>query len=263
MALPPLTPEVVRRLERAFADFTVRRLDAYAALPDEGVEIARFGAAVAPVCPPRKDLDFLNRVANLWSEDADRVPEIVAFYRGHGVRPWFELAPEPDFGRLASALDEAGATQVGFHGAFYGVAEPDQPEGNAVAVRRVPAEEAEAVGRVILEGLGAPPEAWTAGAATLSGTGAHLYEATIEDEPAAGAALSISDGVAYLALAATRPMFRGHGCQLALIRRRIADAAAQGCRLVGALAEFDSASQRNLQRAGLQVAYTKAVWRLR
>ncbi len=49
--------------------------------------------------------------------------------------------------------------------------------------------------------------------------------------------------------------------QTALIAVRIAEAEAAGCDLVCSQAAFGSPSQRNLERAGLSVAYTKAVWR--
>lgn len=263
MPAPPLTFELVRRLERAFADFTVRRLEAYAALPGEGVELARFGAVVAPVCPSRGELDFLNRPADLWPEDVGRVGEIVDFYRARGVRPWFELAPDPDFERLAGALGDAGAAHIGFLGAFYGPPSAPESVADGVHVRRVPRERAESAGRLLVNALGAPPQAWDAGGATFAATGAQLFLASIDGEEAGAAALSLTDGVGYLAAAGTLPHYREKGVQRALICARIDAAAADGCDLVGALAELGRPSQRNLQRAGLQVAYTKAVWRLR
>ena len=72
----------------------------------------------------------------------------------------------------------------------------------------------------------------------------------------------LDDDLAYLANASTLPELRNRGVQTALIAARIADARAAGCDTVCAGAAFGSQSQRNLQRAGLQVAYTKAVWRL-
>jgi hypothetical protein len=50
--------------------------------------------------------------------------------------------------------------------------------------------------------------------------------------------------------------------QTALIARRIADAEAAGAELICSGATLGSASQRNLERAGLKLAYTKTVWRL-
>jgi GNAT superfamily N-acetyltransferase len=98
-------------------------------------------------------------------------------------------------------------------------------------------------------------EAW----AGLAGVRAYL--ARVDGAPAAAAALRLCDGLALLANASSLPAFRRRGCQTALIGRRLADARAAGCELVCALAAFASPSQRNLERAGLRLAYTKAVWR--
>jgi GNAT superfamily N-acetyltransferase len=56
------------------------------------------------------------------------------------------------------------------------------------------------------------------------------------------------------------PDYRGRGCQAALLRRRIDDAAAAGCELVASQLPFGSGAQRNVERAGLRVACTKAIW---
>jgi len=54
---------------------------------------------------------------------------------------------------------------------------------------------------------------------------------------------------------------RGGGLQSALIRARISAAAAAGSEIVCSGASWASQSQRNLERAGLRIAYTKTVWR--
>src|SRR6185436_1937291 len=75
-----------------------------------------------------------------------------------------------------------------------------------------------------------------------------------------GALFLAANGVGVCAAAATRPAWRGRGCQTALLRRRIADAARAGCDLVVVQASPGSGSQRNLQRLGLELAYTRAIW---
>jgi hypothetical protein len=70
----------------------------------------------------------------------------------------------------------------------------------------------------------------------------------------------VSDGIGYLANAATLPAGRQQGAQQALIHRRLRDAAASGCELFLTMATPGSVSHRNLERAGLGVAYTKVVW---
>ena len=96
----------------------------------------------------------------------------------------------------------------------------------------------------------------------LERAGGWLYVATVGDVPAAAAALTVADGIGYLANAATLPTFRRRGCQRALIAARVADAADAGCDLVTSGATFGSSSQRNLERAGFRLAYTKPVLRL-
>jgi hypothetical protein len=65
-----------------------------------------------------------------------------------------------------------------------------------------------------------------------------------------------------LAAAATLPAFHGRGAQTALIHRRLADAAAAGCTLLAVEATPGSQSERNLERIGLRLAYTRVVWSL-
>lgn len=82
---------------------------------------------------------------------------------------------------------------------------------------------------------------------------------TPEGAPAAAAAMGIYEGLATLFGDGTVPRFRRRGLQSALIRARLNRAAAQGCDLATATTLPGSASQRNYERLGFQVAYTKAV----
>jgi GNAT superfamily N-acetyltransferase len=90
--------------------------------------------------------------------------------------------------------------------------------------------------------------------------GWHFYIAFVEEVPAAIALLHIQGKTASLAAGATMPQFRGKGCQMALIQQRITDAAEAECTLVVTQERAGTASQRNMERVGLRVAYTKALW---
>jgi hypothetical protein len=74
--------------------------------------------------------------------------------------------------------------------------------------------------------------------------------------------LYVKNGFGLLADAATLPEFRGKGCQSALIYRRLVDAVQKNCAILTSFVEFGSASHRNIERAGLRVAYTKALWKV-
>jgi GNAT superfamily N-acetyltransferase len=58
---------------------------------------------------------------------------------------------------------------------------------------------------------------------------------------------------------ATLPEYRGRGVQGALIARRLQEAAAAGCEYAVVSTQPVSGSQRNMERRGFRVAYTKAV----
>src|SRR5215216_58902 len=232
-------------------------------LAGTGAELERFGAAVAALDASRPELDFVNRVYGLWPEDAERVAEIAARYRERGVRAWFEPAPCAGFDELAGALHAVGAGQVGFHTVVYGAAS-GRPLARIVDINSTP--EPELFADVLLRGHGVPEGARVRDRASVARWADleawRLYLARIGGEPAGAALLSLEADTGYLANASTLPEYRRRGVQTAVIARRIEDAAAAGCDAVCSGAAFGSPSQRNLQRAGLQVAYTKAVWRL-
>ncbi|HEY9841198.1 MAG TPA: GNAT family N-acetyltransferase, partial [Candidatus Obscuribacterales bacterium] len=90
--------------------------------------------------------------------------------------------------------------------------------------------------------------------------GWQLYLAYCGQTPAAAAVLYIQDDLAYLAAAATVPAQRRKGCQQALLRHRLQEAALAGCRLVTGRCEPYSPSQHNMERAGLRLAAVSAIW---
>ena len=87
-----------------------------------------------------------------------------------------------------------------------------------------------------------------------------FYIADYENEPAGIGVLFIKDGIANLAAAATLPELRNKGIQSALIRERINEAKLQDCDFIVGQARFGSVSQNNMEREGLAIAYTKAIW---
>jgi len=78
----------------------------------------------------------------------------------------------------------------------------------------------------------------------------------------ATAGLVIHDRVALLAGASTIPEARGQGAQRAVLSARLRHAVESGCDLAMMVAEPGGASQRNAERHGFRVAYTRTKWRL-
>ena len=92
--------------------------------------------------------------------------------------------------------------------------------------------------------------------------GTRCFLAERRGVPIAAAGLTMKEGVALLAGASTIPEWRGRGAQAALLAARLAFAAEQGCDLAMMGAQPGSASQRNAERQGFRIAYTRIKWRL-
>ena len=96
------------------------------------------------------------------------------------------------------------------------------------------------------------------GRAICSMPGAHCYLAFADGgEACAGGALAVRQGLATLFADSTMARYRRRGSQRDLISARLSEALARGCDLATATVSPASASQRNYERAGFQVAYTK------
>jgi GNAT superfamily N-acetyltransferase len=101
------------------------------------------------------------------------------------------------------------------------------------------------------------------GAISAVREGTVCFLAELEGKPSAAGALCLYQGVALFAGAATLPESRRRGLQSALLEARMRYAVEHGCDLamVGALP--GSESQRNAERNGFHVAYTRTKWELR
>ena len=88
------------------------------------------------------------------------------------------------------------------------------------------------------------------------------FLAEIDGQPGAAGSLCIHEGVALFSGAASIPEMRRRGLQGALLRERMRYAFEHGCDLAMMVADAGSDSQRNAERRGVQIAYTRIKWRL-
>jgi hypothetical protein len=89
------------------------------------------------------------------------------------------------------------------------------------------------------------------------------FLAEIDGTPGAAGVLCLHEGVALFGGSATVPELRRRGLQTALLRARMQYAVERGCDLAMMVAMPGSDSQRNAERAGFRVAYTRTKWCLR
>ena len=90
-----------------------------------------------------------------------------------------------------------------------------------------------------------------------------VFLAELDGRAIGTAALVIQDGVALLAGASTIPGGRQQGAQNALLDHRLQFAAQHGCDIATMGALPGSGSQRNAERNGFRIAYTRIKWRQR
>jgi GNAT superfamily N-acetyltransferase len=101
-----------------------------------------------------------------------------------------------------------------------------------------------------------------AGAISSAREQSPCFLAEIDGQPGAAGVLCIHEGVALFAGAATIPELRRRGLQQALLEERMRYAFNHGCDLAMMVAEAGSNSQRNAERKGFRIAYTRTKWRL-
>lgn len=181
------------------------------------------------------------------------------FYRQHGAAPAADLCPLAD-PSLPEALGERGYRIVEFNNVLVRALEPGLTYEHQ-AVRRA-TDETE-WGRTVSAGFFEHSE-FTESEMELASALFRMpvsvpWIAYCGGEPAAAAGMAVQDGLALLFGDATVARFRRQGWQSALIQARLSYAAAQGCNLATASTLPGSGSQRNYERHGFRVVYTKLI----
>jgi GNAT superfamily N-acetyltransferase len=138
---------------------------------------------------------------------------------------------------------------------------PVKPPAAGVEIKRATVDQADLWASLLCQGfaedLGEAALALMLVGKTLFLAAAAGYIAYVDGQPAGGAALFIHEGVAGLMGAATLSKFRRRGVQSALLNARLDLAREQGCDMAYTITAPGSGSQRNVERAGFQVAYTR------
>jgi hypothetical protein len=237
---------------------------------EHGIERRDFGPVQATLAAALPRTGMLNLVLGAAAGQAVRdghLAEALEWARSLGVEPYVPVTP-------ATLGAEAAERWLHEHGYQRGRAwmkftrDPHPPRfevSDAVDVVELDGASEEPFGMIAATGFGLP--AW--GAALFAGLpgreGWRCYVARVEGEPQACAAMLVDGAIAELGIAATLEPARGRGCQLALLRRRILDAAAAGCETLFVetgerVPGQPSPSHRNILRAGFEQAYLRPNW---
>lgn len=264
--------ELARRLERAEAISSARFVDVrIQTSPERGSAWRDFGGVYAMFDGPDSPVTQTFGLGLSGPVTAESLEQIEGFFRERKVPAIHEVSPLAGIEAFVS-LAERGYRPVEFTSVLYRPARGEVASSTAVenpiVVRATTDDEATVWARISAEG-------WSDVAPDLHGFLLEIgsvvarkqdspsWLAYLNGEPVAAASLSICGPVAHLAGASTIPRARGNGAQFALLKARLEYAAAAGCELALMGASPGSASQRNAERHGFRIAYTRQKWQRR
>jgi hypothetical protein len=185
---------------------------------------------------------------------------IEEFFRSRGARVTIDLCPLADAG-LVELLAARGYRPTEFNNVLVkrlGGAEMTLTP----RIRRAMPGESDLWSHTVGEGFFEQPELTTeemeVGRAIFAMQGAFCYMAVTEGgAPAGGGAATFRDGLATFFADSTITARRRLGLHRELIAARLNEAIAQGCEMATASTLPGSGSQRNYERLGFEVVYTK------
>ena len=262
---------LARRLERAESLANARSVEARARLsPDVGACWIAVAGAMAMFDGPTSPITQTFGLGLFDPVTADDLTRVETFFRDRGAPSHHEVSPIAG-PPIVALLTGRGYEPFEFTSVMYRpiadehISAPSDP---SLQIRTIDDVEGELWARTAADGWNdVVPNAGEVmlamGRAAVETADAHLYLAELDGRPIATAAMRMHEGVAVMAGASTVPAARGRGAQLALLERRLRDAHADGCDIAMMGALPGSISQRNAERHGFRIAYTRIKWRQR
>jgi hypothetical protein len=236
----------------------------------QGIECKRFGPVQVTAIAALPHSPWINLVLGATrpgAVDEGHLEAALAWVGSQGVAHYVPTSP----GQAGTAAAERCLADNGYRRGYgwmkfvHDGSQASHPQPDGPEIFELGRGEGEAFGRIAATGFGLPDWASALFEFLAGREGWRLYLGAIEGVPVACGATLIAGGIAELGIGATLEQARGRGCQLALLRRRVRDAADAGCRTLfvetGERAEGKpSTSYRNILRAGFREAYVRPNW---
>lgn len=192
--------------------------------------------------------------------------ELERFFLDRGADVCHEVSPflSPE---LLQLLNERGYRPVEHSTVLTRSTVIDSTSDTDLVVREITSDESDLWSRVSGEGWRSESAEAAAfikafGKVITHADGVHCFLAKRGDDVIAAAALGLHGEVALLAGASTIPSARRLGAQRALLDHRLRFANAHDIALAMVVTQPGSGSQRNAERRGFRVAYTRTKWKL-
>ncbi|HKA22269.1 MAG TPA: hypothetical protein VKN18_28585 [Blastocatellia bacterium] len=195
----------------------------------------------------------------------DDMSAIEEFYNSNGAPVNIESCPLADMS-LLTLFNARGYRPIEYSNVFAReLTDADKTSwpdsGSAVSVRSAREDEIENYSLVVMKSFlpdtELPTSLLNVFTSCFHAVGASFFLAEIDGVTAGGGMMSIHQGVASFGGAGTLTEFRNRGVQKALLLARLAMAAEQKCDLAMVATAPGSGSQRNVERQGFRVVYTR------
>jgi GNAT superfamily N-acetyltransferase len=259
---------LAQRLERAEGTACVRFAEArrrvLADAPSEWIEVGGAYAVFDGADSPITQTFGLGLFEELSAVTLDAMEE---FFLSRGAPVQHEVSPLAGVA-AAELLCSRGYKPIEMSSVLYlPLAEHVPKEESDVHARKIEPEETGLFASIAVEGwVQEHPEfreiLLALGAVTAARSDNQCFLAFKEGVPGAAGTISFQGGVAVLDGSSTIPSMRRLGLQSALIEARLAYASQCGSDLAMMAAQPGSSSQRNVERRGFRIAYTRTKWRL-
>jgi GNAT superfamily N-acetyltransferase len=244
------------------------------AVSESGVELRRFGPVQVTAFADLPETECLNRIqgaAEPGAIEEGYLAKAIEWMRSREVDYRVPVAEaRPGTAAVEDWLGQRGYERgEGWVKLARDTSPPEWPEDPRVTIFALGEDEADGEGLcdIVCEAFRLPLTASALFFSLPQTSNWHCYTAAVGPEQGvvSTASMMIDGGIAQLGLAATRPEARGQGCNWALLRRRLVDAAAAGCHTVFVeLGEFEQSrlatARHNLERAGFRAAHVSRNW---
>lgn len=267
MTYPFVDLALARRLERTEADacakFVLAHGRVFPAIGAEWIDVGGTWAMYDGPASPLTQTFGLGVFTMPTDEDFDRLERFFTDRGAPVVHEVSPLAPQEILATLTGrGYRPVEVTSVLFR-PISDEPEPGAPN-EAIAIRRMKPDEGDRWADVSIRGWMAEGEMASffrdLGPVTAAREDTVSLFGEIDGVPIAAASMTIHENVALMAGACTVPEARGRGAQFALHHHRLGLARRMGCDLTMMGAHPGTASQRNAERNGFRIAYTRTKW---
>ncbi|NOU68824.1 N-acetyltransferase [Paenibacillus sp. LMG 31461] len=267
MGLPVINEELAKRIVDSETDYFTSRISSIGERSGnpEGVEVRQLGNTTAFYIK-KMPWGLFNSVKGFSQDDIDKLEAVTTFYRERNRAFQLDINPIGINLKMLRQLTEKGLFQDSFHSVLYGLPRCELPKlPSNIKIRQIDTEaDFDLFAGIHCIGSGMDivhkHHFVNNNIGLLNRPGWKLFLALWDDVPAAVAVMHISNNIASFTLAATAPAFRRKGLQTSLLLWRMYEAYKSNSELVVAQASFGSSSQNNMERVGMQIAWTRSVW---